>query len=962
MSNGTMSHVPEEALQKETRNFHRPSAESESDESGSLRKNPYSSILEDLPDLLCLFRPDGRITYANAAFCRCFQKKKQETTGSMVYSYIPRKDRKRFAHQLETLAPAKPVRKFEYRLTPMKGRMQWHQWTLKAVFNESDTPVDYILAGRDITNLKSIEEDLIEALEKYATLFESTKDAIILIDKDRFIDCNTAALKTFRCKDKDGFLHSGFRDFSFIDLPAQRQTDMASELKRHFERALQRGAERFQWMCRRTDATVFPADIILSPFPLGPQKIMAAVIRDISDLKETEEALRKSREQYRELVENINDAIFSLDENGIITYTSPVIRKIIGYKPQEMTGRHFTDFVYSEDREAMKSRYSELLSGKIMSFEYRVMKKSGALCWLRAFNKPIMDGDRLRIYGVVTDITGQKKAEEDLRKAYDDLERKVHERTEELREINKLLTREIKERELIEKTLRSSEEQYRMKAEELNIVLNGITDIIMMQDISLNIIWANEAASGALNLPMKRLIGKKCHELWQGNSVPCDKCPVIMAVKTGVPQEETFRSDSGSIWQIMGYPVRDEQGTIRGAIEISRNITDKKHLEEELHKRYKLDSLGTLAGGIAHDFNNILTVILGNISFAKMLIDSQNKVYARLDDIEKASMKAKHLTGQLLTFSRGGSPLKKKLHLEQLLRDTAHVVLQGSDVAARFHTSADLLPVEADEAQIAQAIQNIIINARQALTGGGTISIEAANGTRPDDDPFGLIEGDYVKIMIKDTGCGIDETVLHNIFDPFFTTKKQSHGLGLATSYSIIRKHGGHITASSSPGMGTTVTVYLPALAETTEEHPCEDNETFPGKGRILFMDDEAFIRDLARSILSHLGYEVVFAREGNEAIEAYKKALQDAGGFDAVILDLTVVEGMGGKECIRELKKIDPYVTAIVSSGYSNDPIMSEPDKYGFAAFIAKPYNIQALSSVLKNTIEGGKFSREST
>ncbi len=960
MSNGTITHASEEALQKEMNNLRRLLTETDLKKTAIFHNDTYTSLLEDLPDLLCLFRPDGRITYANAAFCKYFRKKKRETLGSMVYSYIPRKDRKRFAHQLENIGPSKPVRRFEYRIMPLDGQMQWYQWTLKALFDESDAPVDYILTGRDITSLKSMEEDLIDALEKYATLFESTKDAIILTDKDRFIDCNTAALKIFRCRDKDAFLHSNFKDFSFPDLSGKHET--GNELQKHFERASRLGMDRFQWMCRRSDATVFPADIILSPFPLGAKKIVAAVIRDISELKETEEALRKSREQYRELVENINDAIFSLDENGTITYTSPVIKKITGYKPQEMTGRHFTDFVYAEDSKRISSRYSELRSGKILSFEYRILKKSGALCWVSAFNKPIIEGDRLRIYGVVTDITNRKKAEEELRKAYDELEAKVKERTEELIEINKRLTQEIQERKLIEETLRTNEERYRMKAEELDVVLNGITDIIMMQDTSLNIIWANEAASRTLYLSPEELIGKKCYELWQGSSAPCDKCPVTRAVKTGLPHEETVKTKNGALWQVMGYPVMDDHGAVRGAIEISRNITGRKYLEEELQKRYKLDSLGTLAGGIAHDFNNILTVILGNVSFAKMLIDAQEKVYGRLDDIEKVSMKAQDLTGQLLTFSKGGSPLKKKMHLDQLLRDTAHFVLRHSEVTARFHTEADLWPVEADESQIAQVIQNIILNARQAMTDGGTITIEAGNSSRSDDNPLFCPEGNHVKITIKDTGCGIDEAVLNNIFDPFFTTKKKSHGLGLATSYSIVRKHGGHITASSTPGKGTTITIYLPALIETKEEPRTEIQETFPGKGRILFMDDEAFIRDLAKSILSHLGYEIVFARDGNEAIQVFEKAMKDGEGFDAVILDLTVVEGMGGKECIKELKRMDPGVKAIVSSGYSNDPIMSEPGKYGFTAFIAKPYSIQALSSVLRNTIQREAVSCEIT
>lgn len=960
MSNSSFTHVSEEYLRREIEHLRSQLFESEPLKAGFHDTEHYSMILEDLPDLLCLFRPDGRITYANTAFCRFFKKKINETTGTTVYNYIPKKDRTRFAKHIEDLAPHKPLKNFEYRIAPFEGQSQWYEWTLKALFSTSDKPIDYILAGRDITSLKSIEEDLIDALDKYATLFESTKDAIILHDGEHFIDCNNTALKTFRCKDKEIFLRSDFRDYSLPD--SSGETDTRKIFQKHFERALKLGVDRFQLKCRRFDGTVFPADIILSPFPLGAKKIVASVVRDITELKETEEALMKSREQYRELVENINDAIFSMDEKGTITYTSPVIKKITGFTPQEMTGRHFTDFVYKEDSDMITSRYSELLSGKIMSIEYRILKKNGTLCWVRAFNKPIMEGESLKIYGVVTDITKQKKAEEALKRAYDELEEKVRERTEELSKTNKKLIQEVHERKKIEDDLRASEERYRMIAEELEVVLNGITDIIMMQDKSLSIIWANEGASLSLNRPRKELMGKKCYELWQHRSTPCEKCPVTRAIESGRPQEETIRTKSGDLWEIMGYPVKDDHGAVRGAIEISRNVTDRKYLEEELQKRYKLDSLGTLAGGIAHDFNNILTVILGNVSFAKMLINNQDKIYSRLDDIEKASMKAKDLTNQILTFSKGGNPLKKSIKIDQLLRDTIHFSLQNSDITARFHTSGSLWSIEADEAQIVQVIKNIILNAKQAMPEGGSITVKADNCTSDVDNNALFIIGNYVKVSIQDTGCGIDEKMLNNIFDPFFTTKQKSHGLGLATSYSILRKHGGHITASSAPGKGTTITLYFPALVQEIKERTEDLNVTYMGKGRILFMDDEAFIRDLARSILAHLGYEVVFACEGNEAIREYKKALKEKSLFDAVILDLTVVEGMGGKECIKELKKIDAGVKAIVSSGYSNDPIMSEPEKYGFSAFIPKPYSIQALSAVLQKAIHGRNLLSEIT
>lgn len=817
-------------LHREISRLRRRLTEAEKKASSAESPEPPRLILEEILHLLCLLRPDGVIAYANTAFCSCLGKAKPEILGKSLFGLLPRSDRMRIMMYMGALTPKRPVREFEYRTRPTGGEARWYQWMLKALFDESGRPADYILAGSDITLLKGIEEDLIDALEKYATLFESTNDAIILLDRTRFIDCNAAALKTFCSGDKEGFLKSGFDNLAIPCL--QGGARVKSEIDRHLGRALKTGMERFQWEFMRADGSVFPADIILSPFPLGSRKIIAAIIRDISELKNTEEALKR---------------------------------------------------------------------------------------------------------------------------AHDDLEEKVRSRTRELVEANEALTGEIRERRKIENELKTSEGRHQRISEELDVVLNGITDIILLTDRGQNIIWANRTASEVSGLPPEDIRGRKCHEALWKRTAPCEKCPLAQAVKAGRHREGTMITPDGSLWEITGYPVRDERGSIRGAIGIARNITHRKMIEDEAQKRYRLDSLGMLAGGIAHDFNNILTVILGNVSFAKMLLSSEDRLWGRLDDIEKASMRARELTSQLTTFSRGGSPRKKPVAADQLLRDTIHFSLQDSDITARFHTGGDLWRVDADEAQLGQVIGHIVQNAQEAMPQGGTVSVAAENWLAQEGSSLPLSGGRYVKISVSDTGCGIEENILGSIFDPFFTTKQKRKGLGLAASYSIVRKHGGHITASSASGQGTTFTLYLPAAAEPGHKEFPEQQETHAGRGRILFMDDEAFIRDLAMSLLSHLGYEPTFAREGNEAIEAYRNALREGAGFDAVILDLTVVEGMGGKECIRELKKIDPHVRAIVSSGYSNDPIMADPGKYGFSALIAKPYNIQSLSTVLKKTIKKG-------
>jgi PAS domain S-box-containing protein len=300
----TLSPVHEEVLRKEIEILRRKLKNVHSSKGRLSVPEPYLAMLDDLPDLLCLFGRDGTISYANSSFCRYFCKNRFEPMGNSVFTYIPRKDRKRFARSIEKLTALKPSRGFEYRLEGIAGDSHWHQWTLKALLNGSNLPVEYLLAGRDITSLKSMEEDLIDALEKYATLFESTRDAIVIHDTERFIDCNTAALSMFRLDDKDCFLHSTFLHFLLPGLTDRKPP--SNELQRHFDKAYRHGMERFQCMCRRADGSAFQADILMSPFPLGTRNVLSSVIRDISALKSAEESLINTCSSLEEIISDRN--------------------------------------------------------------------------------------------------------------------------------------------------------------------------------------------------------------------------------------------------------------------------------------------------------------------------------------------------------------------------------------------------------------------------------------------------------------------------------------------------------------------------------------------------------------------------------------------------------------------------------------------------------------------------------
>lgn len=383
---------------------------------------------------------------------------------------------------------------------------------------------------------------------------------------------------------------------------------------------------------------------------------------------------------------------------------------------------------------------------------------------------------------------------------------------------------------------------------------------------------------------------------------------------------------------------------------IARDITTMKQLEEEQRKIEKLESLGLLAGGIAHDFNNFLTAIIGNISLARTMVEPGGDLYEILTSSEHAASKASNLPRQLLTFSRGGDPVKTRISISRLLKESTAFVLSGSISTAEYSIENNLKQVIADKEQISQVFNNIVINAYQAMPEGGQVHVSAKNITIDENNPAAIPEGQYVMVTIKDDGYGIEKDHLTRVFDPFFTTKQNGTGLGLATAYSIIRKHHGHIKVETEVGKGTAFTIYLPVDSSSGDQ---EIHESGPAKlsgGKILVMDDQKMVRETATSMLQKLGYEVDSAVNGSEAIKKYRTGMDNMEPYNAVILDLTIPGGMGGIDTVQELLKIDPDVTAIVSSGYSTAPVMADYTSYGFSGVMIKPYSISQISDLMKN------------
>jgi nitrogen-specific signal transduction histidine kinase/ActR/RegA family two-component response regulator len=407
--------------------------------------------------------------------------------------------------------------------------------------------------------------------------------------------------------------------------------------------------------------------------------------------------------------------------------------------------------------------------------------------------------------------------------------------------------------------------------------------------------------------------------------------------------------------QYHASPIRNSADEVLGAVIVFRDITEQRRREQEMLRVQKLESLGLMAGGVAHDFNNLLSAVVNNVALLKLRLDPQDESYRRLELLEKALWRGTELTQQLLTFAKGGAPVRKPTDIATLLRESADLALSGSAVRPDYRLARELWPADVDVGQMGHALHNLLINAKEAMPTGGVLEISAENTRLGEEHVPPLKSGSYVRIALRDYGVGIRPENLSHIFDPYLTTKPRGSGLGLATVHSIILRHEGHITVDSAPGVGTTFSIYLPAAenAHLADERSSTPEPERAGKGRVLLMDDEELIRDATGALLEHLGYSYECSRDGAEAVQRYREAMEAGQPFDVVILDLTVPGGMGGQEALAELRTLDPDVKAIVSSGYFHDPIVANYRVHGFSGVVSKPYTIEAMSETLHRLIQ---------
>lgn len=633
------------------------------------------------------------------------------------------------------------------------------------------------------------------------------------------------------------------------------------------------------------------------------QQLAAAESRQIEILK-----------NYETIFNATNEAIFVHDaQSGQILDINDRMLEVYGYCRDEALALDIGDVSegtppYSQAEAVEKFRKAMTEGPQV--FEWRCRRKTGELFWTEVSLRRISVNGYDRIIAVVRDITERKQAERALKESNDKI---------------------------------------------TSLVDSVPGNIAFVNAGTLKYEFVNKVFEKSFGVPREKIIGSHIREII-GEANYRFALKYIEQVRSGksVSYENTFDLLSGKRWIQVNYnPIIDANGNVTSIIVLSFDITDLKEHEKEQLKIEKLESLGILAGGIAHDFNNILTGIMGNLSLARQYLDGTHKAYNPLVGAEKASVRAAELARQLLTFARGGEPVKKVVSLSHLVNESLSLTLRGSNVKGVVDIPDSVHAIEADEGQISQVFNNIIINATQAMPDGGTLTVAVRNLTIDANSLLPLAPGRYVCITFTDEGCGIAEADLKKIFDPYYTTKSKGSGLGLASAHSIIVKHGGHISASSVAGKGTTLTIYLPSIGETFSAYQTEYvTKVAEGDrgGSILVMDDEEIIRDLATSMLTEMGYQVATCENGLEAITRYITAMDSGEPFSAVIMDLTIPGGMGGKEAAQKILSLDANAKLIVSSGYSDDPIMSDYSSYGFVGAVAKPYRLNELEQLLRS------------
>jgi two-component system, cell cycle sensor histidine kinase and response regulator CckA len=758
-----------------------------------------------------------------------------------------------------------------------------------------------------------------ESEHKYRVLFETANDGIFLQDTTGFVDCNQKGASMYGLPTEDVIGHSP------AELSPERQPDGRPSSEVAAERilaAFNGEPQSFQWQALRADGIPLDVEITLNRVEIGGSFLLQAIMRDITDRKRAEDALRESEERFKLSMEATNDGLWDWDIKTDGGYFSPTYYLMLGYEVGAFAceGKVWKDLIHPDDREHALLANMDCIEGRRECFEveYRMKAKNGEWRWILGRGKCIArdeQGHALRMVGTHVDITDRKRAEE---------------------------------------ALRASEEKYRQ------VVENAHDAIFIAQD-------------GFIKFPNSRLatiFGYSLEELTKKPFVefvhPDDRELVAKSHHKRMQGEEVPSTDSFRAVNKSGHTLWVELGSVflswegrPASLNFLRDITVEKKLESQLVHAQKMEAVGTLAGGIAHDFNNLLQAVQGYAEFLLLSKGEREPGYRELQEITRAARRGGELTRQLLTFSRKVESKLQPIDLNRIIEDVRSLLERTIPkmIKIEMHLTGNLHHVNADASQVEQVLMNLAVNARDAITDGGTLRIETKNVVLDEDDRRSqpeLTPGKYVLLAVADTGQGMDKTILENIFDPFFTTKEvgKGTGLGLAMVYGIVKNHHGHIKCVSKPGEGTTFEIYLPAV-----EHPGRGAAIVTGtevlRGgheTILLVDDDNSLRDLGQQILQAYGYTVLSAPDGDTALQVYQECRDR---IDLVLLDL-IMPGMGGDQCLQRILEVNYQAKIIIASGYSSNVETEKATECGAKAFIQKPYEVQQMLQMVREVLDG--------
>ncbi len=865
---------------------------------GSDSWNFLQAFLEHFSSLVFTLSADGRVTYVNRSCLHLLGYRREEMVGRGFLEFV-HDDHKGLIlgkAMLRMRGGSVPI-PVDVKILKKDGGVCWVE--MFGVRVEGIPGVRPFLLGSaiDITARIEAASALRESENRFRVLAEHLQAAVYMSDPDgRLIYANPYTSEI------TGYSNRELLTMRVLDLVHPDSREAARKLATdYYELKIITKQGEVKWVEARSHK-----------LQLQDQSVTLGVALDISRRVADEQALKEGEKKFRLLFERSSDPMFLLDRYSFFDCNEAALKRLQAKDKNDVRVHHSRLSPErqpdgSPSREKARKMIDLAYEKGFNRFEWLHRDLAGRNFWTDVSLTVIPFEHRDMIFTVWRDISAFKELEELLRE----------------------------------------------EREQLLVTLRSIGDAVITTDLEGRVELMNRVAEQLTGWSQAEARGRgideilDLYDLETGDRV---RNPLNQAMEKGAVLEFEddliLHSRDGRRLKVTdsASPIRDEKSQIIGGVLVFRDVTEKERMQEEVFKLRKLESVGRLAGGIAHDFNNLLAGIMGNIEIALMRFESRDsRLRENLEKALKASRRGADLTRKLLTFAKGGEPIRESTDIAEIIRDSAEFSLLGSQVALRLELPEGLWAADVDAGQISQVIQNLVINAVHAMPEGGLLTISGENVEvgLSQAVTLSLKPGFYVKIAIRDQGCGIPEELQARIFDPFFTTKDEGSGLGLSVVHSIVNKHDGCVKVLSQPGSFTEFTLYLPALGRLPERLPLKPRVIKPAgtARRILIMDDEEIVREILQEMLTSHGYEVTAVRDGWEAVGEYRKK-----AFDLVITDLTIPGGLGGRETVRLLKEYDPDAKVVVSSGYANNPVMAGYEKYGFCGCLDKPYNMEEL------------------